>query len=276
MQDFVADLAGTLPEAAPQEPKPPRFRTLRVVSALVLRETGSSDTRSSLGFLWNLIDPVISVIMLSIVFSVITRTPRMGTNFPLYYITGVVPFHIYTAINGRVSTSMRYSRSLLQFPSVTVIDVILARLILNAVTNICVFIILLFLVNWYYDLQLQPDMGPLLMALAMSITLGLGVGVLNAILFLASPTYESIWSILNRPMLILSGVMFRIEDLPAQLFNVLKWNPQAQMIAEMRKAFYPTYDIPWVYPSYVFLIAGVTLALGLVGLHRWVLDALDT
>ena len=46
-------------------------------------------------------------------------------------------------------------------------------------------------------------------------------------------------------------------------------------IAEMRKAFYPTYDIPWVYPSYVFLMAAVTLALGLVGLHRWVLDALD-
>ena len=68
MQDFVADLSGTRPSAAPQEQRARRFRTLRVVTALILRETGSRDTRNSLGFLWNLIDPIFSIIAMSLVF----------------------------------------------------------------------------------------------------------------------------------------------------------------------------------------------------------------
>jgi capsular polysaccharide transport system permease protein len=203
------------------------------------------------------------------------RSPRLGTNFPLYYITGIVPFHIYTAISGRVATSMRFSRNLLGFPSVTVLDIVLARAILNAITNICVFIVLVVVVDWYYNLQLRPNVGSILLALSMSITFGLGIGTLNAVLFLASPTYETFWSIVNRPMVLLSGVMFRIEDLPPAMFNVLKWNPQAQFCAQMRHGFYPNYDIGWVYPPLTFFVGVVTFFLGLIGLHRYVYDALD-
>lgn len=275
MQDFAADLAGSRPIPRPQEPRARHFRTLRVVTALILRETGSRDTRNSLGFLWNLIDPVISIAMLSLLFGMISRTPRLGSNFPLFYVSGVVPFHLYQSISGRVSTSLRFSRNLLGFPSVTVIDIILARFILNAMTNVCVFIIMIVLIDEYYGLQLKPYMGAMLQSLSMAMALGLGIGTLNAILFLASSTYESLWSIVMRPLLLLSGVMFLIEDMPEPIFNVLKWNPVAQVIAEMRHAFYATYDISWVMPGFVYLISGLCFTLGLIGLHRYVFDALD-
>ena len=79
----------------------------------------------------------------------------------------------------------------------------------------------------------------------------------------------------NRPLVLLSGVMFHIEDLPKPLFAVLKWNPAAQIVAQMRHAFYPNYDIPWVSPAYVICIAAVSFALGLVGLYRFIFDVLD-
>jgi NADH:ubiquinone oxidoreductase subunit 2 (subunit N) len=46
-------------------------------------------------------------------------------------------------------------------------------------------------------------------------------------------------------------------------------------VAEMRHAFFPGYDTSFVMPGYVFLIAGISFTLGLVGLHRYVFDALD-
>ncbi len=259
----------------PQPTKSPRFRMVRVVAALILRETGSRDSRASLGFLWNVIEPVVSIAILSLLFSLISQSPRLGTNFPLYYVTGVVPFHLYAAISRNVARSMRFSRNLLGLPSVTVIDVIAARFLLSAVTDICVFIVMLFLLKTYYDLQLNPDMAALLLGLCMAMALGLGIGTLNSVLFPASAVYESVWGLVNAPMLLVSGVFIHIEDLPEPIFAVLKWNPVAQIVAQMRHAFFPSYEIAWVSPAYVLLIAAVCFALGLVGLYRYIFDVLD-
>lgn len=275
MQQMTAlpDSTSVLPP--PQEPRSRRFRTFRVVTALILRETGSRDSRASLGFLWTVIDPVASVIILSLVFSMISRTPRLGTNFELYYITGVVPFHLYSGVAGKIANSMRFSRNLLGFPSVTVIDALLARFLLNVFTNVTVFVILVVGAVYYYDLQVYPDMGALILSLTMAAALGLGIGTLNSVLFLASPTYESLWGITNRPMTILSGALFLVSDLPDNLFRYIWWNPMAHMVAEMRHAFYPTAVSGWISPAYVFMVAGLTFTLGLIGLHRYVFDALD-
>lgn len=271
-----SDLTDTTALAPPQPVKLPRFRMARVVMALILRETGSRDSRASLGFLWNVIEPVATILLLTVIFSIITRVPRLGTNFALYYVTGVLPFHLYTSISRQVAGSMRFSRNLLGLPSVTVIDLILARFLLSALTSICILLVSLFMLNSYYDLTLRPDMRSVLLALGMAMALGLGIGTLNSVLFPASAIYESLWGLVNRPLVLLSGVMFLIEDLPDPLFDVLKWNPVAQIVAEMHHAFYPTYEIPWVSPAYVFLIAAVCFCLGLVGLYRYIFDVLDT
>ena len=263
------------PFAPPQSPKPPKLRMARVIGALILRETGSRDSRASLGFLWQVIEPVVSIAILSVLFSMISRSPPLGTNFPLYYVTGVVPFHLYASIGRQVSGSMRFSRNLLGLPAVTVVDLIMARFLLSALTNICIFIAMLVWLNTAYDLQLRPDMGALMLGLVMAMILGLGIGTLNAVLMPASAIYESVWGLVTRPMVLVSGVLFHIEDLPEPIFAVLKWNPIAQIVAQTRHAFYPSYDIAWVSPAYVALIAAVCFALGLVGLYRYIFDVLD-
>ncbi len=69
------------PFAPPQSPKPPKFRMARVIGALILRETGSRDSRASLGFLWQVIEPVVSIAILSVLFSMISRSPLWGQTF---------------------------------------------------------------------------------------------------------------------------------------------------------------------------------------------------
>lgn len=261
--------------SSPQEPRTRGFRTLRVVAALILRETGSRETRTSLGFLWTMIDPIATVAVLSFAFSLIMKTPRLGTNFELYYVTGVVPFHMYSQVASRVASSIRFSRQLLGFPAVTVIDALLARFLLNVFINVLVFAFLIVGIIWHYQVQVSPDYGAILLSLTMAATLGLGFGTLNSVLFLASPTYESLWGIITRPMALISGVLFLITDLPDYIFNYLKWNPIAMVLGEMRHAFYPTYDNSYIIPGYVFLISATCFTLGLIGLHRYVFDALD-
>ena len=267
------DAASGFPAA--QTPGARRFRTLRVIAALILRETGSRDTTSSLGFLWTFIEPIATTIVLTFVFSLMTRQPRLGTSYALFYITGVGAYQMYVSTYAKVSGSIKFSRNLLGFPSVTVLDAMLARFLLNSFINLTIFICLVSGIIAYYHLRELPDIPLVLLSLSMAAALGLGIGSLNAVLFLASPTYESIWGILTRPLMVMSGVIFLITDLPTQMFNYLWWNPLVHVTGLMRAAFYPTYDASYVSVGYPFLIAGITFVLGLVGLHRYVFDALD-
>lgn len=264
-----------LPPRAPQEPATRRFRTLRVIMALIMREVGSRDSRSSLGFLWAFIEPIATVAILSIAFAMFTRTPRLGTNFPLYYVTGIVPFHMYTQTASRVSGSIRFSRQLLGFPSVTVLDVLFARFLLNYFINLIVFVILVYGVLLAYDLRVNVELEPVIVALMMVGALGIGIGTFNSVLFIRFPAYEYLWGMVSRPLMIASGVLILIEDLPDWLFHILWWNPVAHLVAEMRSGFYPFYDTNWVSPFYVFLIAATTFMLGLISLQRVVYDVLD-
>ena len=243
--------------------------------ALILREIGSRDNRSSLGFLWSVIDPIATVVLLSVAFSLFLHSPPLGTNFPLYYVTGILPFHLYSHVAGRVAGSVRFSRQLLGFPSVMVLDTMIARFLLNYLINIVVFIVLASGIILYYGLRLNLDAHAILLSLAMAGALAIGVGTFNSVLFILFPTYEHLWSMITRPMTIASGVLILIDDLPDWLFAILWWNPAAHVVAEMRHGFYPFYDTGWVSAFYVFTFAAVALVLGLVTLRRHVYDALD-
>jgi capsular polysaccharide transport system permease protein len=69
--------------------------------------------------------------------------------------------------------------------------------------------------------------------------------------------------VLNRPMFILSGVMFIPESLPWQIREYLLWNPVLHCTSEMRKGLFSTYDAVYVSPLYVF---GLSIGLSLLGL----------
>lgn len=275
MQQIDADPTDFQAPRPPQTPKSMRFRTIRVIMALILREIGSTDSRSSLGFLWSIIDPIATVIILSLVFSLLTRTPPLGSNFPLFYITGVVPYHIFSVTSGKVAGSLRFSRQLLGFPGVTVLDALFARAILSFLIDVVVFIILCLGVIYYYGLRVNLVVEPVLLGIAMAGMLGVAVGTFNSVLFMLMPAYENLWGMANRPMMIASGTLVMINDLPTWLFNILWWNPVAHMVAEVRHGFYPTFYAAWTSPGYVFLFCGITFSVGLVTLQRYVYDALD-
>ncbi len=275
MQQKNADLADFYTPAPPQVPKGRRFRTFRVVSALILREIGSHDSRSSLGFLWTIIDPIVTVIILSLAFGLITKTPPLGTNFPLYYITGIVTFHIYTSISNKVSGSVKFSRQLLGFPAVTVLDALFARFILNAMIEALVFAALATGVIYYYDLRVTLDIASVLLGLSLAALLGLAMGTFNSVLFLMSPAYDNLWSMISRPMVISSGALILISDLPTWLFHILWWNPAAHVVALVRHGFFSYYDDNWASATYVLLWCAISFVIGLITLQRYVYDALD-
>lgn len=121
---------------AAQRPAGLRFRFLRSFSALILREMTTSYGRSPGGYVWAILEPVAGLVLLSVVFSFIVRTPALGTNFMYFFAGGLLPFALYNSVSTAVSTSIRFSKALLEYPAVNFVDALLARFVLNAMTQL--------------------------------------------------------------------------------------------------------------------------------------------
>lgn len=253
--------------------RPPRrarsWPTWRAIFALVMREMSVTYGRSPGGYLWAILEPVIGIFLLTFIFSLAFRSPPLGTNFPLFYATGLVPFLFYTELSNKVSHSLKFSRQLLAYPAVTYIDAILARLLLNAATLLLVGYVIFVGILALFDTRIVLDPTALATGYAMALALALGVGVMNCVLVSLIPVWAQFWSIVNRPLFIISCIFFLFDSVPQPWRDWLWWNPLVHIVGQMRSAFYPTYHAAYVSQIYIFGLSMVLLATGLVFLSRY-------
>ncbi|WP_298258109.1 ABC transporter permease [uncultured Litoreibacter sp.] len=253
----------------------PRFRTARAIIALVLREMSSTYGRSPGGYIWALLEPIGAIAVLSFVFSYAFRAPGLGTNFPLFYATAFLPYMMFLDVSTKVAQSILFSRQFLSYPSVTFIDALVARFLLNIITHIMVFYVVIVGIHWVFDFSSIIDYKLIFLAFIVASFFAMGVGVVNCFLFTMFPVWQSIWGILMRPMFIVSGVFFLFEDVPTELRDYLWFNPLIHITGLMRAAFYPTYDASYVSLTFLFLTSAVLLSLGLVLLRRFYRDLIE-
>lgn len=239
-----------------------RFKTSRTVAALVLREMSTGYGRSPGGYIWAVLQPVAALAVLTVAFSFFLRTPALGTNFPLFFATGFLPFDLYGTIAQNIGSAIRFSRALLAYPAVTYADAIIARLVLALLTQVVVGFVIFTGIHLIYDLRGILDYGAIFAATGMAAGLGLGVGVLNCYLTAIYPVWQQIWTIVTRPLFFASGIFFTFEGLPGGVQDWLWYNPLIHVVGTMRRGFYASYDGAYVSPAYVI---GISLACGTIG-----------
>ncbi len=248
---------------------------LRVLSAMILREMTTRYGRSAGGYIWAVIEPVAFVALLSLLFSQITRVPAHGPSFPLFFATGVIAFFTYRDIAETTSSAVKVNKSLFTYPHVTALDAILARFLLQFLTQIVVALVVFTGIFLFEDLQPQLDFAPIIMAMGLGALLGLGIGTLNCSLFTLMPTWQRFFNLINRPLFLISGIFFTPESLPADIREYIFLNPLVHVIGLMRRGFYPSYTADYVnFPLLIGLPAGF-IVLGLFLLWRYELRLLE-
>lgn len=268
-----------MPDTAPLPQTPQqrrrRFASARSIMALVLREMGSTYGRSPGGYLWAVLEPIGAIALLSLVFSAAFRNPALGISFPLFYATGMMPFNMFTDVHGKMATALMYSKQLLVYPTVTYLDALMARLLLNVITQTLISYLVLAGCLLAFENRVSLDLPVVILSFVMAAALALGLGTLNSFMFTRFPVWQRAWSILMRPMFLISGIFFLFESLPQQYQGGLWWNPLIHIIGMMRRGFYAEYDATYVSVTYVFLVSLVSLAFGLLLLRRHHRDLLN-
>lgn len=224
--------------------------------------------RSPGGYLWAVLEPVAAIALLSFAFSMVFQKPSLGVSFPVFYATGYLPYMLFHDVSSKTAQAIRFSRPLLNFNAINLLDMLLARFLLNAFTHLIVGALVLTTMLLAFETRTAPDMSGVALAVAMAGALAFGVGVLNAFLFVTFPAWERVWQIVTRPLFIISGVFFLFEDVPDDIRDFLWFNPLFHVAGEMRRAFFATYDATYASPAFVFAVATGISVLGLLLLAR--------
>lgn len=252
-----------------------RFAFSRSVMALVLREMSSTYGRSPGGYVWAVLEPIAGIAIFALAFSAIMAVPPLGESFTLFFATGFLPLAFYQDLTSKVGTAIRYSRPLLAYPNVTYIDAIIGRVLLSFLTQSVILFIILTGTILIGDLNLTIDFVAIARAFGMALALGIGVGLVNCLLMSLFPIWQFIWAVLNRPMFIISGVLFLVDDLPEAIRDIVLLNPVSHVVMMLRSGLYVSYDAVYVSEVYVYMVAGTLGVSGLVLLHRYHRTILD-
>lgn len=230
----------------------------RVIFALVLRETRVAYGATSLGYFWAFAEPVFSTSLLVLVFSSIVRNPPIGTNFALFFATGILVFQVYKKLAGGLMGVFAANKGLLAYPLVKTTDVIFARALLISATSLLVILLFLGGIVFVTDATLPSRIQDLLMAYAATVLLGVSIGVNYAVILAHWPTWRQIEAILSTPLFFISGIFFIPEMFSPELRYWLSWNPIMHCIEWFREGYYGYYsstvlDLPYLFGTIAVL-----------------------
>jgi capsular polysaccharide transport system permease protein len=263
----------------PPDREPPRRRWLdaaatqwRVVHALIIRETRTRFGGSVLGYGWALVEPILHIGMLSAAFAILMRgRPPIGTQFFVFYYTGLIPYHVFVHSSGSMTYAVTSNGPLLQLPLVKTFDVILARGLLELVTDVIVAAVILGGVLAIGAGHLPTDIAGVAAALGLVWLFACGCGFINAVLNAWSKSWDKIWNQIARILYFCSGIFYVPGMMPGWIRHILGWNPLLHGIDWFRSSFFVDYQPFWLDRTYLALAAGLTLVAGLAlerGLRR--------
>ena len=247
----------------------------RAIGALVLREMGTRYGRTPGGYLWALLEPLGMIILLAFAWSLLAKSPSLGTSFLLFKGTGLLILSLVTNLSNLVGRSMLFSKALLLYPRITWIDAILARFVLNALVLTTVMTLILAGIVIFEEVRTVLAWDRIGLAVLLSALLGLGTGCLNCYLFQRFVAWQTAWAILTRPLFLISGVIVVYEDMPALAQAVLWFNPVLHLTGIMRDGFYPIYTPQYISLTYLAAWIVIPLVLGLLLLRQYHRDLLN-
>jgi capsular polysaccharide transport system permease protein len=111
---------------------------LNVINALLLRDIRARAGTFYSGYLLVFLMPFLHLAAVLIVFIATGRVPPVGTQPIIFYGLSILPFVVFVYPSRQIVVALAANRPLLYFPRVRIIDVIIARGLLETVNGTAV------------------------------------------------------------------------------------------------------------------------------------------
>ncbi|AIV91382.1 ABC transporter permease [Burkholderia pseudomallei] len=235
----------------------------RVIFALLMREVLTRYGRHNIGFLWLFVEPMIFTVGITILWNATGATH--GSNLPIsaFALTGYSTVLLWRNMPGRCSMAVTPNLALMYHRNVKVIDIFIARILLEVVGNTASFFVLMITFHALGLVDYPEDILEVMFAWVMIIWFGASLGFIIGALSEKTELVEKLWHPVTYLMFPLSGAIFMVDWLSPAFQKIVLWLPMVHGVEMLREGYFGSlvaahYDIGYM--------ACACLAMSLVGL----------
>lgn len=241
--------------------------TRSVWYAMFMREAVSRTMADRMGWFWMIFEPMAFVLIMIGIRVHLRGIDRFIVNadFIPWMIAGLMGFFLVREGMMRGLGAINASSALFAYRQVQPFDPVLVRHFLEGMLR--TFIFLLFIVGAeLLGVALIPDNGIAALGWWISLwSLGLGLGLITSVAGTLVPEVGILVRMLSMPLLILSGVIFPLNQLPHWLLEYLMYNPIVHGLELLRAGFFDGYKVVHgTSATYFWGFTLITITLGLL------------
>ncbi len=235
------------------------YRHFLVMS--VYRDLKVRYTQTVLGPFWAILQPLIQMVIFSVIFGMFAAMPTNGVPYPMFYYSALVPWTFMAtglsmaigSLHGNftIVTKIYFPRMMLPIQSMLV-----------GILDFCMSFVILLGIALYFDYP--PTLRVLLIPVFMipMFLAAMGVGLLLSSLSVQFRDVRYLATHVVQLWMYLSPVLYPREVLPAKIQNWAALNPVATMVDGSRWAFNAGTIAP---PAFLAGSVGIALVLFIVG-----------
>ena len=205
---------------------------LFVIRELVSREIKRKYARSTLGIVWSVLNPLLTMAVMSMIFSTIFK--RSIDNFPIYYLTGSVFWSLFTGATSSALTSMVDNKNLLIKVKLPMRVFPLARCctaLANFGYSMIAYVIMLVV------FRVKPNINMLLFLLfaAGLFMFSVGMGYILSVLYVLFGDIKHLYSVVLTMWMYMSAIFYPVESISPMMRRIVIRNPVYNYIACARQ-----------------------------------------
>lgn len=239
----------------------------RVVHALLMREVLTRFGRHNLGFLWLFLEPMLFTLGVAALWTALKSTHGSALPIVAFAVTGYSSVLLWRNMPARCLSAIEPNRALMHHRNVRLIDLFLARIILE-VLGVSASLTGLTLLFWSLNMMSLPQDVLLVVAACLLLAwFGSAFAICLACLALRSDLLEKLWHPTSYLLFPLSGAAFMVDWLPPQAREFALMVPMVHCTEMIREGFFGSQVRTHYDPLFVISVS-MTLSLLALALVR--------
>lgn len=230
-----------------------------LVMMLVARDLKVRYRRSSIGFLWTMLQPLLTMLVLQLVFSTIFRFEV--SNYAVYALSGILFWNFFSQSISASMNSLRGNASLLGKMPIPKVVFPLAT-VLAGVVNLLLALVPLFAILLVTGHPIRPAILFLPVAILLASLFTLGAGLLLSPLSVFFHDVVELVGVTLTLLMYLTPVFYPMSIVPENLRWVVRYNPIRSVLEVFRDPIYFGKIPPLSHLAVAMVVVLVALLIG--------------